>query len=52
MTTKPGKPMFIIIHVKSMAIIAGYTNKARALKVAEQNSHWFVKTVPTYRGGL
>lgn len=49
---KPGKPMYVIINVKSLTVIAGYTNKAKALKVAEQNSQWFVKTIPTYRGKL
>lgn len=49
---RPSKPMFIIIHVKDLTVIAGYTNKARALKVAEQNKQWFVKTIPTYRGKL
>lgn len=52
MNSKPGKPMYVIIHIKSLTLIAGYTNKAKALKVAEQNAQWFVKTIPTYRGGL
>jgi hypothetical protein len=46
------KPTYVIIHVKSLTLIAAYTNKARALKVAEQNAQWFVKSIPTYRGAL
>lgn len=44
--------MYVILHIKSLILIAGYTNKAKALKVAEQNAQWFVKTIPTYRGEL
>lgn len=44
------KPTYIIIHVTSGAIIAAYTNKSLAKKIAETNKFWFIRSVPTYRG--
>lgn len=44
------KITYVIIHMKSLCIVAAYTNRSLADEIAKQNAQWFVKPVQTFCG--